>query len=217
MPKDPSSYVDVAFALQGGAVPRDHGYPLYSALCRNVPALHSAPWLAVHPLSGTRIDSELLMLPRRAQLRLRLPVEKLPVVLPLAGRRLDLGRHAIRVGTPTVQALVPAPSLDARLVVVKVTSVAHKPRRGGEKEALDTVALQARVASELHRQLTDLAVQGNIELTGRGRLSVNGRRVVGFSVRVSGLSPEHSLILQAFGLGGKRRMGCGLFRATRGR
>ena len=32
--------VDVAFAIQGTAVPLDHGYALYAAISRCVPALH---------------------------------------------------------------------------------------------------------------------------------------------------------------------------------
>jgi len=37
---------------------------------------------------------------------------------------------------------------------------------------------------------------------------------VGYAVRVSGLSDEDSLKLQERGLGGKRRMGCGVFVPT---
>ncbi len=37
-PDDP--IVDVAFPVQGHEVPYDHGYPLYGALSRIVPAVH---------------------------------------------------------------------------------------------------------------------------------------------------------------------------------
>jgi CRISPR/Cas system CSM-associated protein Csm4 (group 5 of RAMP superfamily) len=45
---------------------------------------------------------------------------------------------------------------------------------------------------------------------------VAGRRILGYSVRVAELTLDESLILQERGLGGKRRMGCGVFRGTRG-
>jgi hypothetical protein len=32
--------IDLAFVLVGRTVPMDHGYALFSALCRVVPALH---------------------------------------------------------------------------------------------------------------------------------------------------------------------------------
>jgi CRISPR-associated protein Cas6 len=47
-------------------------------------------------------------------------------------------------------------------------------------------------------------------------MTVAGKRVVGYSVRVAGLSAEQSFRLQSAGLGGKRAMGCGIFRPTRG-
>ena len=59
-------------------------------------------------------------------------------------------------------------------------------------------------------------MSGKLKLCGRQRIAVAGKRVVGFSVRVAELSPQGSLRLQEEGLGGKRAMGCGLFRPTRG-
>ena len=41
--------VDLAFSVVGQRVPADHGYALYGAICRRLPEVHSAGWLAVHP------------------------------------------------------------------------------------------------------------------------------------------------------------------------
>jgi CRISPR-associated protein Cas6 len=40
---------------------------------------------------------------------------------------------------------------------------------------------------------------------------VTNRRIVGFALRVTALNVDESLRLQAQGLGGRRRMGCGVF------
>jgi CRISPR-associated protein Cas6 len=206
--------VDVSYPLLVSAVPRDHGYLLYAAISRVAPALHEAHWLGIHPLSGRLLDRDSLELGRGGSLRLRLPPERIADVLPLAGANLELAGRTATVGVPTIHPLVPAPSLDARLVVIKLTGT---PRRRNDtigREALDAAALEARYRAEIERQLGEMTIRKPFELCGRQRLAVAGRRIVGFSVRVSDLSADESLRLMESGIGGKRRMGCGLFRPT---
>lgn len=210
------STVDLSFPIVGESVPRDHGYALYAALSRAAPTLHQAKWLGVHPLGGKPADAATLRLGPRAHLRLRLPTERIGDVLPLAGAKLDVAGTKLALGAPTVHALEPAASLDARLVVVKLTDVPTRDHPTLERRSLDRVAIEARVQQELGRQLEGLGIQLRPELRGHGRITVAGRAVVGFSVRVQGLDADKSLALQINGLGGKRRMGCGVFRPTRG-
>ena len=42
-------------------------------------------------------------------------------------------------------------------------------------------------------------------------MDVKGYTVVGYSVRLSGLSEADSVLIQECGLGGKRKMGAGVF------
>jgi CRISPR-associated protein Cas6 len=209
--------IDLAFPLQPAEVPRDHGYPLYGALCRALPELHEARWLAVHPLSGRPIGHGLLAITAGKALRLRIPSDRIATVLPLAGQTLDLGTTPLVLGAPSVHALIPAVSLDAQLVVVKLTAVPTRDHPTLGRRSLDRSAIAERVAKELTRQLEFLGLRARVELRGHGRIVVGGRAVLGFSVRVSGLDAEASLKLQEQGLGGKRRMGCGVFRPTRER
>ena len=207
--------VDLSFPVLGERVPRDHGYPLYGALCRAVGALHGAAWLGVHPLSGTQVDAGTLQLGRRSQLRLRLPADRIGAVLPLAGARLEVSGSSLRLGAPSVHALVPAASLDARMVAIKLTAA---PRRRNEelgRDALDVTGFAERYAAEIKRQLEAIGIGSPFELRGRRSVTVGGRRVVGYSVRVIGLGADESIALQEKGIGGKRRMGCGVFRVTR--
>lgn len=197
-------------------MPLDHGYFLYAAISHRLAHLHGARWLGVHPLSGQRVDAALLALGPRPELRMRIPVEQIPAVLPLVGCTLDVAGHPLMVGAPTIRVLNPSRSLDARLVVIKITEVVRRHNSQIEREAIDVKQLEVRFLVEAKRQLARLQVAGDVAVTGRRSLRVGGRRVVGFSVRVVGLSDGGSIRLQEEGLGGKRTMGCGIFRPTRG-
>jgi len=209
------THVDLSFPLAGECVPRDHGYALYGALSRVVQVVHGARWLGVHPLSGTPMDDANLRLGQRSELRLRLPAERIAEVLPLAGAKLDVAGSSLRLGAPKVHALEPAASLDARLVAIKLTRAPRRLNEALEREALDVEGFAERYAGEIARQLAAIGIGGPFELRGRRSVTVGGRRVLGYSVRVIGLSADQSIALQEKGIGGKRRMGCGVFRATR--
>jgi CRISPR-associated protein Cas6 len=208
--------VDLSFPIVGERVPRDHGYALYSALSVKVTALHGAKWLGVHPLGGTRVDAATLQLGKQSQLRLRLPADRIAEVLPLAGARLEVSGATLRVGAPTVHSLPPVASLDARMVAIKLTRAPHRRNEELGRDTLDVAGFAERYASEIKRQLAAIEIGQPFELRGRRCVTVGGRRIVGYSVRVIGLGADESIRLQERGIGGKRRMGCGLFRRTRG-
>lgn len=91
---DTSPYVTVHFHVQGRQLPADHGYALYSAITRQLPALHGQSWLGIELLSGVPWREGIIVLPTRgATLRLRIPADRYGQVIPLAGRRLDISGH----------------------------------------------------------------------------------------------------------------------------
>jgi CRISPR-associated protein Cas6 len=217
----------VSFSLAGKQLPADHGYLLYSAISRAtqrsisltvregsasgtgvraVSALHKADWLAIELISGFPSGPGLISLPDRgATLRLRIPADHYRDVLPLAGKRLDIGGHQIRLGLPVARLIEPAPSLYARVVTIKKFT---------EPEPF----LEA-----VNRQLDSLDVKGTADLPrdeqGRYRrriVTIHGKSVVGFSVAVHDLNNDDSLKLQSFGIGGRRAMGCGIFNPVSG-
>lgn len=206
--------IDLSFPATGETVPRDHGYALYAAITNALPPLHEVDWLGVHPIGG-RSGGSLIHLSRKSSVRLRVPAEKIPAVLGLAGRRLSLNGSKVALGPPTVHSLDPASSLDARVVLLKLT---RPPTRDSEHEGRrvhDNDAMATRYEEELRRQLSALDISGRIELCGRRTVTIRDKRLIGFSVRVSGLSSAASMRLQERGLGGRRAIGCGLFRPTR--
>jgi Cas6 Crispr len=207
--------VDLSFPLAGTSVPLDHGYPLYAAITSHLPGLHRSPWLGIHPIGG-RAASGVILLGRSSALRLRMPAEHISDVLGLAGVRLDVAGSSVGLGAPVVRALTPRPALDARLVLLKLTRPPMRANPELGRDVLDNDGFAERYRTELQRQLEALEVSAALQLCGRRSITIHGRRLFGYSVRLTGLSEEDSLLVQARGLGGRRGLGCGVFRPTRG-
>lgn len=190
----PADRVDLEFALAGTVVPRDHGYALFGALARVLGDLHGASWLAVHPLPGLpRPDGLLALQPRRGGLQLRVEPAQIPRVLGLAGKTLDIDGHRVHVGVSRIYPLRPASSITARMVVIK-----------GFQEP-------EPFADAVKRQLETLSVAAEVEVGRRRVVTIAGDKVIGFGTTLHGLSDEASLVVQRAGLGGRQRMGCGVF------
>ncbi|MFN2493681.1 MAG: type I-MYXAN CRISPR-associated protein Cas6/Cmx6 [Pyrinomonadaceae bacterium] len=205
--------INVSFSLSGKQLPADHGYLLYSAISKatervssptvreSVSRLHKTDWLAIELISGLPSGTGLIRLPERgATLRLRIPANHYRDVLPLAGKRLDIGGHQIRLGFPVARPLEPAPSIYARVVTIKKFTD-PEPFLGAVKRKLDSFGVKGRV--ELPRD-----EQGRYR---RRIVTIHGKSVVGFSVAVHELNDDDSVKLQSFGIGGRRAMGCGIF------
>jgi CRISPR-associated protein Cas6 len=198
---DTSPSVIVHFPVQGRQLPADHGYALYSAVTRQLPALHGASWLGIELINGVSWREGIIVLPTRgAHLRLRIPADRYGHVLPLAGRRLDISGHSIRLGSPNARPLTPAPSLYARIVTIKKFT-APEPFLDAARRQLDALGLTATLELPTDEQ-------------GRPRrriITIQGKHVVGFSLAAHNLNDEDSISLQIKGIGGRRAMGGGLF------
>ena len=210
---------DLIFAASGGPVSVDHGYTLYGALSRELAWLHDVgePVIGVFPLTGSPEGGGRLALNARSRLRLRLPVRRVADAVGLTAATLDVAGARVTLGPPSIRRLTPSASLWSPLVLIKVAG------RSGE-DAVEPASFLAAV----DRQLAALSVDGEASLplhiegerAGEPRrkvLRVKGATHAGYPVLVSGLSADDSLALQRSGLGGRRRMGCGLFLPWRGK
>jgi CRISPR-associated protein Cas6 len=146
------------------------------------------------------IEQGMMQLTDRSRLLIRLPVDKVPVVYPLAGKSLTIGKHKIRLGIPQMDFLQPAQRLRSHLVVIK----------GYQEPESFLEAAQ--------RHLEQVGIQGNLGILTKAdgtpkRKTIKIKRftVVGFGLEVTQLSDEDSLTLQRHGIGGKHKMGCGVF------
>lgn len=210
------SMIDLSFPLLGPSLPCDHGYELYAALSRILPALHdSALPCRIAPVRGTYTTDGLLQLDSRySRLRFRIAPDAIAELLPLAGKPLEVGGHRLRLGVPQVSALIPAPALAARLVTIRVAHLERAPE-------------PAEFVATARRSLEALGIDADLGIplvesgphAGKPRrriLRIRQRKVVGFAVHVAGLTAEHSIALQENGLGGRSKMGCGFFLPLRG-
>ncbi|MFY9226885.1 MAG: type I-MYXAN CRISPR-associated protein Cas6/Cmx6 [Blastocatellia bacterium] len=196
--------VVVRFSVTGILLPTNHGYLLYSAICKILPTLHDSEWsryLSIEQISGIPSKPGKISLPsQESTLSLRLPYEHLKEVLPLAGKRLDIADDVIRLGLPRIEMLVASPQLYARMVTIK------------KFMDVDTFLLAA------NRQLAEQEIKAKlfVPFDEQGRhhrrvLTIHDKTIVGFSLIAQDLSPEDSITLQAYGLGGRQHMGCGIF------
>lgn len=177
-------------------LPVDHGYALYSAINRLVPALHDARDIGVHPIRGRYVGEGSLHLTSSSRLVIRLPDAQIRPFLKLAGKTLDVDGHRLRVGVSETRALHQAAMLYARLVTIKGFM---------EPEAFLEAA---------RRQLQAMDVTADLCVGERRTFRVKDKQVVGFEVTALGLDAEDSVRLQEVGIGGRRRMGCGIFVAA---
>ncbi|TAN51360.1 MAG: type I-MYXAN CRISPR-associated protein Cas6/Cmx6 [Methylococcaceae bacterium] len=193
-----SPIIDLYFPLQGRNIPVDHGYPLFAALAQRLetpghPWLHESGDIGIHLIRGRYQGQGLLALGPHAKLGLRLPAERLPQLLPLAGKALEIAGHGLRLGIPQPHALQPAANLYAHLVTT----------HHGQDEA--------RFDQEIARQLAALGIQSHAQRGPRRTFAVKGKQVVAHSLLVTELTAEESIRLQEMGLGGRRKLGCGVF------
>jgi len=187
--------VDLVFPLAGDVMRADYAWPLWQALRALLPWLADEPTAGILPIKGTMPSEDQLILGKRAQLTLRLPQERLAAAAALAGTRLDLGtelRAELRLGEPFRRELRP-------------TSAQYSPM----------VALECRDETqfllECARELDAMAVSGSV-VCGRSQvLLAEEGELRGFSLMLHGLSAEHALRLQQIGIGGGRKLGCGIF------
>jgi CRISPR-associated endonuclease/helicase Cas3 len=190
-------HVELRFPVIGTALPSDHGYSIFGAISKAIPELHAADWLAVETVAGAARGDGATQINSRARLRMRAPQDRVPLILKLAGKRLDVSGYQVRLGVPQIFLLRPSASVYARCVTIK--------NHTEPESFLDAVA----------RKLDELGVKGEPELGPRRAFRVGNHTIVGYTLSVHELSDEGSIVLQERGLGGRHHFGCGFFHPIR--
>jgi len=200
--------LDLVFPVHGNTLPYQHTYSLFSAISRQVSELHASQVryrMTSIPLIQDKQQTLWGKLPKQATLRFRFQLQDFPYFLSLTGQSLDLDGHQLHLGIPKPYRLSPASALLSRIVVIK----------GYLEPETFLVATQ--------RQLAVLDIPGQCLLVPNTQdeikprvLVIKDKRVVGFSVAVTGLNAESSLKLQAYGLGGRGKFGAGFFQPVKG-
>lgn len=197
--------IELVFPAHGQQISTDHNYPLYSALSAVVPQFHETEsGLRFAAITGQSDGDGHLRLADHSCLRVRVADDAIRTVLPLAGKRLEIAGHAVRLGVPAVRTLIPAPRLFARIVTFKD---ADTPDKFLETTRMKLAELGVSAEPELPIHITgDRAGEPHRKI-----VRIKGVAIVGYSLLVSELSAAASLKLQDHGLGGRTQMGCGFF------
>jgi CRISPR-associated protein Cas6 len=185
--------VDVAFALAGDTLPREHRRALAEALTARLPWLAELPRAGVHRINVSAGAGPQALLSHRSRLTLRVPREHADRLAVLAGAELDLGGRRLRLeGPPQLRELLPHGTLYAHVVAAE----------GGDE--LDFLAA-------VDVELGTLGVAGRC-ICGRQQALDGGELALsGYSLMLDGLSPDHARRLLEAGIGPHRLWGCGLF------
>jgi CRISPR-associated protein Cas6 len=162
--------VELRFTVAGQTIPVDHGYALYGAISRLIPAVHEADWLALDTIRGMPGTHGILRIDSTSSLRLRLPADYLPLLERLTAIKLEIDGHSLLLGHPHVSPLKPEPLLTARFVTIK-----------GFTEPTP-------FSAALNRQLEALAVKGETTVGPRRVARIGGYAIVGFSVTIGRLT-----------------------------
>ncbi|MDE0219875.1 MAG: type I-MYXAN CRISPR-associated protein Cas6/Cmx6 [Spirochaetaceae bacterium] len=202
--------LDVLFRVIGAEVPADHGYALFGAISRILERegdgwMHGNTSVGLHTIRGSPGVPGRYLLGERARFGLRLPAELVPRVLMLAGKSIELDGCRLRIGVPQTRALLPATTLHCRIAT---TRNGHAPARFDAEIARQAAAL------DLHGRILRVplrAPDGAARDPSRRVVRIRDKRVIGYALLATELTAHESIRLQEHGLGGRRRMGCGVF------
>ena len=189
--REAAEVVDLAFALRGESIQPDYRLLLRQSVARVLDWFEHEAQAGIHPIRGATESGERLVLSRRAQLVLRLPVQRVGQGRRLTGARFDLG-GPVEVGEAALRPLQSYPVLYSGFVST-----------GFEDEA--------SVLAEAQRLVAAAGIECNLIVGKRRRAQGGDGPVTGYSLMLHGLSAEHSLRIQTAGLGGQHLLGCGIF------
>jgi len=198
--------VNCVFPVAGGAIPVEHGYALYGALKQVWPDIQAYDWLQVGSIAPLCRRRGQTWIGRDATLLLRCPVSRLVTLFALAETVHAVDQGEIALGRPVISQLQPSPVVYSPFVTCKIHNASES------FYAWDDLSL-SRFLAGVDARLAMLGVQSgraHVDITRPRWLHIKDGGASGYSVALVGCTDAESLHLQTTGLGGRRRMGCGV-------
>ena len=200
----PDDVVDVGYRLDCRCLPLDHAHALARALCAALPWLRDENNAGIHSIHGAAsgngwfrppdMGSEMLHLPRRTRLYLRLPKERLADAKALTGHVMNVHGYSVGVGQLSVRKLSSVTTLFSRYVVAEGTA--------------DETEFTQDIVEEVGRLgITVKRLVCGLEHT----IWTPSKQIPTRSVLLADLSVQDSVRIQERGIGTWRKLGCGLF------
>jgi CRISPR-associated protein Cas6 len=182
--------IDVVFEISGGTLPASYPYELWGELSRLLPKLAEHEGVGVVPLRVAE-SKEGMLLPKRAKLVLRLPLELAETATVLSQKQLRVAESELQLGSCKTRPIQHYPTLHAHLVT------------GSDDEVAFVTEVEATLAA--------MNVKASLICGQRHSLADGEREIRGYSLVLHNLTAEGSLRVQYVGLGNERRFGCGIF------
>lgn len=206
----PDDVLDLSFAIQCKQLPLDHAWPLSQAIHDALPWFHEEDVAGIHTIhvaeSGNGwlrpedAENQLLLPSRRTRMALRIPKHRLQDAQALIGTTLDIDGHALTVGEGKEKTLINASVIFARYVLSDATEE--------EPDFLQRMAKEVRnIAGFKVKKM--MCGKSHTISTPDGILHTR-------HLMIADLDNDPSIRLQQYGLGGGRKLGCGLFMPHKG-
>jgi CRISPR-associated protein Cas6 len=180
----------------GDRLPADHNYRLYSALVDQINSLKEFNW-QLGTITGVPDGDGWIKLGRESYLMMRTSFEHISLLNTLDDKIIRVGQNLIQLGISEGESFQPVDRLKSRIVTIKA------------KDNLRIEPFEFGVA--LGKQLRDLGVEAMPILGDRKTLQIKDKRIIGYGVKFEALKPSESKLLQIHGLGGRRKIGGGVF------
>jgi len=190
---DDAAVTEVLFELQGTLLPRDHGYLLFLELSRLLPWLADETLAAIHHIQGAETGKDdLLILNRRTKLVVRIPIHREADLAILSGQTITIGGFKLTIGKGKTRSLARYSPLYAHCVTT------------GSMDEED-------FASDIIRILDELKITCRFICGRRQTITTADGVAYGYSLLLHELPVEQSILVQQRGMGGNRKIGCGIF------
>ena len=190
---DNAAVTEVQFELQGSLLPRDHGYPLFRELSRLLPWLPDEALAAVHHIHGAETGKDdLLILNRRAKLVIRIPIHREADLAILSGQTVTIGGFKLTIGKGKPKPLSRHSPLYAHCVTTG---------------SMD----EEGFASDIIHILDELKITCRFICGRRQTITTADGVAYGYSLLLHELPIDQSILVQQRGMGGNRKIGCGIF------
>lgn len=180
------------FDLQGPRLPKDHGYPLYMALAQLLPGLETDEETAIHHIQGSATGADEILLNHRTKLVIRMPKSRVSEFMSLTGKTMSVEGHAIIIGKHKLKPLT-----------LHTPLYAHCVTTGSAEET--------GFATDIMRELDAMNIDCRFICGRRQTMRTATGEVSGYSLMLHGMPIEHAIRVQETGLGGNRKLGCGIF------
>jgi len=186
--------VDLKFDIAGKRFPCDHGYKLYAALCARMPELKAASF-ALLPVRGVKTQGRSnLQLTPRSRLGVRTDTDTAAqIAFHFMNSALRIGDNTFRLGEATAYPLVPGTRHRAQMVTVR-------------NHEHDT---PAEFEQHLRSRLLDCGLDVGVTAQKATYMHIHKHPVTGYTCLFDS-DINTSVALQECGVGGRRKMGCGV-------